>query len=102
MITLDVKLREQTFTALCKLAAARNMTVSEMVEGTLFALCWQEPATFFQSEVCRMHGEGLTVAWIACQLNVPNNRVQVEMRKQGLSANRPITVDSAYHRKANQ
>lgn len=102
MITLEVKLRDNTFSALHVLASARNMTIAEMVEGTLFALCWQEPATFFQREVTRMHSEGHTVAWIAGVLSVPNNRVQAEMRKQGLHANRHTKVETEDHRKANR
>ena len=102
MITLQVKLRENTFTALSSLAAARNMSITEMVEGTLFALSWEEPKSFFSREVCRMHADGQTVAWIASVLNVPNNRVQAEMRKQSLPANRPTKVETENHRRANR
>jgi len=102
MITVEVQLRERTFAAVFKLAEARGMSVGEMVEGALFAMSWEEPTTFFQREVTRMHSEGATIPWIAAVLNVPNNRVQVEMRKQGLRANRVVKAKSGYERKANR
>ena len=102
MITFEVQLRERTFAAVFKLAEARGLSVVEMIEGAMFALSCEEPKTFFQREVTRMHAAGETVAWMASTLAVPNNQVQAEMRKQGLRANRPKKVITGYQRKANQ
>ena len=102
MITVEVQLRERTFAAVFKLAESRGMSVSEMVAGVLYGLSWEEPKTFFQREVTRMHSEGATIPWIASILSVPNNKVQVELRKQGLRANRAAKVQNGDERKANR
>ena len=101
MITLEIELRERTFAAVYKLAESRGLSVAEMVAGVLYAMSWEEPTTFFQREVTRLHSEGHTIPWMAGHLSVPNNRVQVELRKQGLRANRMKKEQPQHYRKAN-
>lgn len=101
MIFLEVEIRERTYAAVAAVAKSRGLSVQRMIEAMLIGLAWEESETFLRREVTKLHGEGRTVAWMAASLGMPNNKIQAELRKQGLPANRPPRVEKYHQRKAD-